>query len=38
MLLTDFGGATLLAGPGVRSARRYMPQHNFQTIGAVLRF
>jgi hypothetical protein len=37
-VLTDFGGATLLAGPGYIGAPLHT-QHNFQTtIGAVLRF
>jgi hypothetical protein len=37
-VLTDFGGATLLAGPGYVGAPLHT-QHNFQTtIGVVIRF
>ena len=37
-VLTDFGGATLLSGPGYVGAPLHT-QHNFQsTIGAVVRF
>jgi hypothetical protein len=37
-VLTDFGGATLVAGPGYVGAPLHT-QHNFQTtIGAVLKF
>jgi hypothetical protein len=37
-VLTDFGGATLLAGPGYVGAPLHT-QHNFETtIGAVVRF